>query len=38
MRAEVPLLAGMTETAAADIEVAQFGGNGGADENREQRG
>src|ERR1700736_5944257 len=38
MCAEVPVLTGMTETAAGDIEAAEFCDNGRADENRQQRG
>jgi hypothetical protein len=37
MRAEVPVLTGMTEAAASDVEPAHFRENGRTDENRYQR-
>ncbi len=38
MRGEVPALADMTETAAGDVEAADFCGNCGDEEGRDERG
>ena len=38
MRCEAPVLAGVTEAAAGDIEAANFGRDGGDDENGGKRG
>jgi hypothetical protein len=35
---KIPMLTRVTETTAGDIEAARFGGDGGADENRDERG
>src|SRR5260370_32695452 len=38
MRCEAPVFAGVTETAARDVEAADFGRDGGDDENGGKRG
>ena len=38
MRCEAPVLAGVAETAARDVEVANFGRDSGGDENGGKRG
>ena len=38
MRGEIPMLAGVTETTAGDIETTNFCSDGGEHENQDQHG